>query len=288
MAFAQLIFPMQPSLGKPFHRPGWIYEEKYDGWRMLAFKDGRRVRLVSRQGVDHTERFRELAAAINTLKAPTLILDGEVCVFDKNLISQFHLLDRAVSEEPCTPPVFMAFDALHVHGLDVRGLPLHRRRYMLEQEVAGARMVFAARRLPDDGRAAWAVVKERGYEGLVAKDAESAYRSGSTRSWVKVKIRREGQFIVGGIVGHPHTFARLLVGQRIGRRLLYRGTVEWGLGMRTAQELLRRGRERSTTPFHDFRLSRGVTWLEPTLHVELTYSEVMEGRLRDPVYRGLA
>jgi len=78
------------------------------------------------------------------------------------------------------------------------------------------------------------------------------------------------------------------VGQRIGRPLLYRGTVEWGLGMRTtAQDLLRRGRERSTTPFHDFRLSRGVTWLEPTLYVELTYSEVMEGRLRDPVYRGI-
>jgi bifunctional non-homologous end joining protein LigD len=228
----------------------------------------------------------ELAAAIAALKAPALVLDGEVCVFDKNLVSQFHLLDRAVSDEPCTPPVFMAFDCLHVHGLDVRGLPLHRRRYMLEQEVAGASMVFPARRLPDNGLAAWSIVKERAYEGLVAKDADSTYRGGPTRSWVKVKIRQE--FIVGGIVGLPYTFAGIVVGQRIGRRLLYRGTVEWGLGMRTAQDLLRRGRERSSSPFHDFRLSRGVTWLEPTLHVELTYSELMEGRLRDPVYRGLS
>jgi bifunctional non-homologous end joining protein LigD len=149
---------------------------------MLAFKDGLRVRLISRQGVDHTERFRELAHAIAALKAPTLVLDGEVCVFDKNLVSQFHLLDRGVTDEPCTPPVFMAFDCLHVHGLDVRGLPLHRRRDMLEQEVAGASMIFSARRLPDNGLAAWAVVKERGYEGLVAKDAESVYRGGPTRS----------------------------------------------------------------------------------------------------------
>lgn len=125
--------PMQPMLGKPFHRPGWVYEEKYDGWRMLAFKDGARVRLISRQNVDHTERFRELADAIGALKAPTLVLDGEVCVFDKNLVSQFHLLDRGASDEPCTPPVFMAFDCLHVHGLDVRRLPLHRRRAMLEE-----------------------------------------------------------------------------------------------------------------------------------------------------------
>ena len=251
-------------------------------------KDGPRIRLISRQGVDHTERFRELADAIAALKAPTLVLDGEVCVFDKDLVSQFHLLGGPVSEEPCTPPVFMAFDCLHVHGLDVRRLPLHRRRHMLEQEVAGAQMVYAARRLPDNGLAAWAVVKERGYEGLVAKDAESVYRGGPTRSWIKVKIRREGRFVLGGILGLPYTFAGILVGQRVGRRLLYRGTVEWGLGMRTAQELVRRGRERSTTPFHDFRLSRGVTWLEPALHVELTYSELMEGRLRDPVYRGLA
>jgi bifunctional non-homologous end joining protein LigD len=159
---------------------------------------------------------------------------------------------------------------------------------MLEQEVDGARMIFAARRLPDNGFAAWAVVKERGYEGLVAKDADSVYRGGPTRSWVKLKVRQEGRFVLGGILGLPSTFAGILVGQRIGRRLLFRGTVEWGLGMRTARELLRQGRERSTSRFHDFRLSRGVTWLEPTLIVEVTYSEVMEGRLRDPVYRGLA
>src|SRR5262249_19242255 len=178
---------MQPTLVRePFHRSGWIYEEKYDGWRMLAYKDGPRVRLVSRQRVDHTDRFPELAAAIAALKAPTLIVDGEVCVFDKNLVSQFHLLDR-LTDELCTPPVFMAFDCLHVHGLDVRGLPLHRRRDMLEQEVAGATMIYAARRLPENGLAAWAMVKERGYEGLVAKDEQSTDRGGPTRSWLKIK-----------------------------------------------------------------------------------------------------
>lgn len=83
------------------------------------------------------------------------------------------------------------------------------------------------------------------------------------------------------------TFAGILVGQRVGRRWRLRGTFEWGLGVRTARELLRQRRERSTFPFHDFRLSRGVTWLEPIHTVELTYSEVMEGRLRDPVDRGL-
>ena len=184
---------MAPIQAKPFHRPGWVYEEKYDGWRMIAYKDGRVVRLVSRNAVDHTERFRELAAAIAALKAPTLILDGEVCVFDKQLISQFHLLGNSESGEPCTPPVFMAFDCLHVHGGDVRGLPLHRRRHMLEEEIADARMIYAARRLPNNGHAAWAVVKERGYEGLVANDEQLLCRGGPTRSWIKCKIRLEGR-----------------------------------------------------------------------------------------------
>jgi bifunctional non-homologous end joining protein LigD len=283
------VVPMQPTLiREPFHRDGWIYEEKFDGWRLCVFKDGLSVRLVSRQGVDHTDRFRELAAAVAALKAPTLELDGEVCVFDKNLVSQFHLLGHPSPEEVCTPPVFMAFECLRVHGLDVRGLPLHRRRYMLEQEIAGGRMIFAARGLPANGLAAWNVVKQRGLEGLVAKDEQSTYRGGPTRSWLKVKVRHEGRFVVGGIMGLPYTFAGLLVGQRVKNRLLYRGTVEWGLGLRTAEALLRRGRERSTSPFHDFHQSRGVTWVEPTVVVEVTYSELMEGRLRDPVYRGIA
>jgi hypothetical protein len=102
-----------------------------------------------------------------------------------------------------------------------------------------------------------------------------------------VKVRQEGRFVLGGILGLPHTFAGILIGQRVGRRLLFRGTVDWGIGIRTARELLHQGGQRSTSPFHDFGLSRGVTWLEPTLTVELTYSELMEGRLRDPGYRGL-
>ena len=84
------LVPIQQTLARPpFHRTGWVYEEKVDGWRILAYKEGDRVRLISRNAVDHTERFRELAAAVAALKAPTLILDGEVRVFDKNLVSQF-------------------------------------------------------------------------------------------------------------------------------------------------------------------------------------------------------
>jgi bifunctional non-homologous end joining protein LigD len=82
------LVPMAPTLSRPpFHRDGWVYEEKVDGWRMLAYKDGPRVRLVSRQGVDHARRFRELASAIAKMKADTVVLDSELAVYDEKLVS---------------------------------------------------------------------------------------------------------------------------------------------------------------------------------------------------------
>src|SRR3989442_6816210 len=95
---------IQPVLTKPFHRDGFVYEEKYDGWRMVAYKDGRSVRLVSRRGVDHTERFGEIAAAVRRLPARTLILDGQVCVFDDNAHPS-HLDLEKVNPPRCGPTV---------------------------------------------------------------------------------------------------------------------------------------------------------------------------------------
>ena len=117
---------VHPRRAKPFHRPGWVYEEKtYDGWRIVAFKDGRRVRLISRRGREHTARFPNVAAAIARLSPRTLIFDGELCVFNAKLLSQFHLLmDPGV--ELATPPVFMVFDCLRLRGRDLRPLPLRR------------------------------------------------------------------------------------------------------------------------------------------------------------------
>ena len=123
---------MAPVLAKPcFHRDGWVYEEKVDGWRMLAYKDGPRVRLISRNAVDHTARFRELAAAIAKLKPDTVVLDGEVAVYDEKLVSRFHLLGEPDTGIVCTPPVFIAFDVLQVGARDACKHPLADRRTIL-------------------------------------------------------------------------------------------------------------------------------------------------------------
>jgi bifunctional non-homologous end joining protein LigD len=179
--------PMLPSPAPPFHRPGWIYEEKYDGWRCLAYKRDGLVRLLSRNGIDYTGRFRALAAAIALLPASTLLLDGEVTAFDEHLLSRRAFL-HPDPDALVTPPIYIAFDCIHASGRDLRDHPLGARREVLEDLIDDQHLLFPARRLPAHGLAAWAEVQRRGYEGLVAKDESSAYRSGRTRAWLKVKL----------------------------------------------------------------------------------------------------
>jgi bifunctional non-homologous end joining protein LigD len=180
---------MAPTLVRePFRRAGWIYEEKVDGWRIVAYKDRERVRLVSRNGFDHTSRFHDIAAAIAKLSARTLVLDGEVAIYDQQLRSRFEWLRETDPVAVASPPLYTAFDLLYRDGRDLSARPLRDRRARLEDAVAGGELVFPVRRLTPDGVQAWRQVLERGYEGLVAKDEASAYESGRTKRWLKVKV----------------------------------------------------------------------------------------------------
>ncbi len=185
------VTPMQPTrVSKPFHREGWVYEEKYDGWRMLAYKQGRQVRLVSRLGRDHTGRFPTLAAAIAAVPPTTLILDGEVTRFDETLVSRYEWLRQPAPDRLAIPTLYLAFDCLYAAGRDLRELPLRERRDWLDDVLHGQHFMFPARRLAPNGIEAWAEVLARGYEGLVGKDPESPYLGGRTLKWLKVKQPR--------------------------------------------------------------------------------------------------
>jgi bifunctional non-homologous end joining protein LigD len=182
---------MQPTLaGRPFHREGLVYEEKVDGYRMVAYKADRSVKIISRQGIDHTRRYPHIVAAIRAMSAPTLILDGEIAIYDQKLISRFEWLRHRQPPDVATPPLFMAFDCLHYRGQDLRPRPLATRRNVLEDVLGRQDLVLPVRRLADDGLAAWQQVVERGYEGLVAKDPASPYVGGRTLRWLKVKVSK--------------------------------------------------------------------------------------------------
>jgi bifunctional non-homologous end joining protein LigD len=172
-----------------------VYEEKVDGWRMLAYKVAGSVKLVSRNGRDHTSRFPGIASALRKLDANALILDGEVAVYDAQLVSRFEWLRHASPPDLSTPPLFMVFDCLQARGKDLRKQPLYVRRSVIEDMLHEQDMVLPVRRLADDGLKAWQQVIERGYEGLVAKDPAAPYVGGRTLRWLKVKqpSYREGE-----------------------------------------------------------------------------------------------
>ena len=177
------------QVSRPFHRDGWVYEEKIDGWRMLAYKDSGRVRLMSRNGHDHTRRFRDIATAVAKLPARTVVLDGEVAIFDEKLRSRFEWLREPDPDAIATPPMFIAFDVLYRNGREQTGRPLRERRARLEDVVADNDLVLPVRRLARNGLEAWSEVIARDCEGLVAKDEKSGYEGGPTRHWVKLKQR---------------------------------------------------------------------------------------------------
>jgi len=181
---------MHPTqIAGPFRREGWLFEEKVDGYRMVGYKDRRAVKLVSRQGVDHTARFPDIVATLRALEVPTLILDGEIAIFDQKMISRFEWLRRRGPTEIATPPLFMVFDCPYARGKDLRDRPLYVRRNVIEDTLDDQDLLLPVRRLADDGLKAWQQVLERGYEGLVAKDPTSLYRGGRTLAWLKVKQR---------------------------------------------------------------------------------------------------
>ena len=177
------------QIARPFHTKGWVYEEKVDGWRMLALKDKGRVRLVSRNERDHTRRFPHLVEARAKLKPASFILDGEVAVFDEELISRFEWLRHLSHGDLATPPLYMVFDLIRLGEKDYREEPFKIRRKALEKLLKGQRLILPARRLLSNGLAAWAEVVHRGIEGYVAKDPESPYVGGRSLKWLRVKVK---------------------------------------------------------------------------------------------------
>jgi bifunctional non-homologous end joining protein LigD len=145
---------------RPVHFPGWVYEEKYDGYRVLAYKEAGRVALVSRTGKPSTTRFQEVADAVGALGARSALLDGEAVAFDRKLVSRFQLLQKGES-----PVVYAVFDCLWLDGRDLRDAPLAERRAALECAIAGSERLFPARRLPRDGLAAYRAAQRKGFEG---------------------------------------------------------------------------------------------------------------------------
>lgn len=273
----------------PFDRPGWVYEEKYDGYRILAYKGGSHVRLLSRNDNDRTGAFNDVARAVAELPGRALLLDGEVAAFDRRGVSRFQLLQQGAGHRS-----YMVFDCLFRDGRDLRKEPLPVRRAALEAVVGTRGAVRRARRLASNGLAAYRTAKERGFEGIIAKDSSAPYVEGRSNKWLKVKIRKEDEFVIGGFTppqGAREKFGALLLGAHDGRgRLVYVGKVGTGFTGSTLADLHRKFQSlvRQTPPFENPPRDRDATYLAPRLVAEIAYEELTADRkLRQPSFLGL-
>lgn len=272
----------------PFNRRGWVFEEKYDGDRLLAYKERDRVRLLSRNGKVRTGRFPRITAAIASLDARTLILDGEAVVFDRKKVSRFQLLQQDNADA-----VYAVFDCLFHDGKDLRHEPLSVRRAVMKSAIGSSRMLIASHRLAANGLEAFRTAKRRGYEGLVAKDLSSPYVEARSAKWLKVKVHQEDEFLICGYTkpaGARRHFGALLLGAYRESKLHYVGKVGTGFKESTLAALYKRFQplRRSRVALIDPPREKGVVLIAPKLVAQISFQEwTTDRKLRQPVFLGL-
>ena len=275
----------------------WLFEIKFDGYRILTAASGDEVRCYTRKGLDWTARFGSLPDAIARLRLDRALLDGELVVIDEDGRSNFSLLQKALSEGGKGLSYFV-FDLLFAGGEDLRDLPLIERKNRLKKllEPAGKRgPVFFSDHIPGEGRAVLKALCRKGFEGIIAKRADRPYRSGRGRDWLKIKCVFEQEFVIVGytISDKDRPFSSLLLAVNEKGKLRYVGGVGTGFDARDFEDLSRRFRrlERKTPAFEGAvpsSVRRRARWLEPKLVAQVGFAGfTAEGHVRQARYLGL-
>ena len=295
--------PMLATLTKArFSDPGWIFERKLDGVRLLTFRKDGAVRLLTRNRKDRCATYPELVEALED-DGVDLVADGEVVAFDGDVTS-FSRLQRRIQvereeearERARTVAVKLyLFDILHVDGHDVTRLPLRTRKRILKKAMRWEDPVRFTPHRNEKGEAFWREACDKGWEGIIAKDAASRYVHARSKKWLKFKCVHQQELVVGGFTepeGRRVGFGALLLGFHDGEGLRYAGKVGTGWDDETLESLRRRldRMERTTRPFSagDPPSEASIHWVSPKLVVEVGFTEwTDDGRLRHPRFLGL-
>jgi bifunctional non-homologous end joining protein LigD len=275
-----------------FSDPNWIYERKLDGIRCIAIRAGKDLNLLSRNDLSQNARYPELVQALSAEPCEQFAIDGEVVAFEGSQTSFARLAQR---HQHYVPVYLYVFDVLWLEGYDVRPLPLRTRKRLLKGALQFHGHVRWTQHRNRDGEALFEEACRKGWEGLIAKRADSPYVTTRSRDWLKFKCEHGQELVIGGYTaprGSRVEFGALLLGYYRDGRLEYAGKVGTGFDTETLHELgaQLRADERETPPFADAHTikERGATWVEPRLVAEIGFTEwTRDGRLRHPRFLGL-
>ena len=288
--------PMLATLAAELPPAGeWLYEVKFDGYRVIAYLRGGTCTIRSRNDNDLTARFAKIAGALERAVDEDAVLDGEVCALDELGRPSFSALQQDSGRL-----VYYAFDCLELAGEPLVSLPIETRRARLAESLDRRSATVLLSEAFDDGEALLSAAKVQGLEGVIAKRARSPYAQGRrTRDWLKIKTHGRQEFVIAGYTrgsgSRAGTFGSLVLAVRDGDELRYVGNVGTGFDEREIKRLLGllRPLERAAPPFREApklpRVRRSeVTWVEPRLVAEVEFSEwTHDGHVRQPSYKGL-
>lgn len=291
--------PMKAVLSdEPFSDPNWVFERKLDGERCGAIRRAGVVHLLSRTGRRLDRTYPELVDALS-VDGPDLLVDGEIVAFASGQASFARLQQRMGISDPeraRQSPVavyYYLFDILEFDGHDVRGQPLLDRKALLRHAVEfhGHLRYTTYRR--EAGEAAFRSACERGWEGVIAKRADSRYTATRSRDWLKLKCAHGQELVIGGWTspkGSRQHLGALLVGYYDQGQLRYAGKVGTGFDQRTLEELSHKlaRLEQDESPFDAGDPPRSAHWVKPELVAEIGFAEwTRDAKLRQPRYQGL-
>ena len=278
----------------------WFHEIKYDGYRAEIAAAGSDVRVYTRNGLDWTDKFAPLVRQIATLDLPPCLMDGEIIAYGKDGNPDFSSLQAVLkrglgAQDEATALHFFAFDLLEQDGKSLANLGNLERKERLEALLRHAQPpVAVADHIIGAGEKLYAAMCSAGQEGIISKRAEAAYSGRRSKSWLKVKCTRRQEFILVGwnpssARGRP--FASLLLAQREGDALVYKGNVGTGFDIDTMADLAKKFAklERKTSPLDIAAVSaRKVRWLKPELVAEIAFAEfTASGSVRHASFLGL-
>lgn len=284
------------SAENPPKAAGWLHELKLDGYRVQVRKDGARVRLLTRTGLDWTHRMRSIAQSFKNVPVESGIFDGEVVVLSESGTTSFADLQAAFQEGARKPLTYFAFDLLHLNGHNLRGLPLVDRKAILAQVVKDVDdAIRFSEHMESDGEVIFRKACELHAEGIVSKRANSVYHSGRGGDWLKMKCVFEQEFVVGGFT-EPSNASRgvgaLLLGYYEDGRLVYGGRTGTGFTQKTHRALrdqLEKLRQ-AATPFENppAEARKGAIWVKPQLVAQVTFATwTSDGLVRQAAFKGL-
>lgn len=285
---------MLAKLTDELPRCGWIYELKYDGYRVVAFSESGKTSLISRNGNKCPAAFAPVAVALTKmLRGRPAVLDGEMVVASKNGVPDFGALQRLIKNggEGLN---YVVFDLLALDGEDLRDLPLTERKNKLKNLVKNAPPIISySEHTCKMGKTMLEKLKKQGMEGVIAKKKDSAYTGGKNGDWQKFKFRNDEEFVIGGYTLSQNGDLRaILVGLYEDGKLKFAGCAGTGFNAQSRRELMQKFIKipRKTPPFAQIpqEYKRGAEWVRPIYAAQIHYAEITSsGVLRQASFKGL-